>query len=100
MSNVVDIVETAVVVTAVEELVVVDGSLGANITINGVASPPTKVPFITPTKTWIINHNLGYEPQVTILDLLGNKVYAATKASSTQIIVDFEAPAVGSILYR
>jgi hypothetical protein len=36
MSDVVDIVETVVVVTAVEELVVVDSSLGANITINNI----------------------------------------------------------------
>lgn len=51
----------------------------------------------TPLSTWVINHNLGYMPQVTVFSLGGVEVEASiAHLSVNQVQVQFSQPFAGS----
>jgi hypothetical protein len=78
------------------EMSVVDQLVVIN---NGVTIRPPPVAFSIATTPWIINHNLGYVPQVLITDLAGNTLGVEKKITPTQIIVSPNAPATGYVHY-
>jgi hypothetical protein len=50
-------------ISVVEQLVIIN---------NGSAARPQPVIFSVASAPWIVNHNLGYVPQVMVTDLAGN----------------------------
>ena len=50
----------------------------------------------TPSNTWTVNHNMGKNPSVSIIDSSGDEVYGEVKHISTsQLILSFSAPFSG-----
>jgi hypothetical protein len=94
-------VETTIVEAVVEQWTT-EVVVGGNTTIvnNGSSLRPTTVPFVIPTKPWIVNHNLDYLPQVCVTDLAGSQVAIETTITNSQIIVDPAQPMTGYLLYR
>jgi hypothetical protein len=45
-----------------------------------------------PSETWIVNHNLGYRPNVTVTDTLGRTVWGDVQhTSANQVVIEFSA---------
>jgi hypothetical protein len=71
-------------------------------TIVGVQGPPGIVPtFVhtqnTPALSWIINHHLGFKPNIEIADTGGNKLLAQViHVSIFQAIAYFNSPTAGT----
>ncbi|MEM7377590.1 MAG: hypothetical protein AAF460_08805 [Pseudomonadota bacterium] len=60
-------------------------------------NPPLEFP-VTAVLTETINHNLGYRPQVTVLDATGRVVNACSEHTSLfQTVVTFSAPLTGVV---
>lgn len=54
--------------------------------------------FASPLSSWIVNHNLGKEPLVSVLTTGGLEMVADVQHMSVnQLIVNFAAPTVGRI---
>ena len=79
----------------------------------GVTGPPgppgadglsyTAVEYLFPTATnpWIINHNKGYNPNVSVLDLFNREVKACvTYLNLNTIQIDFNAQFSGKAIVR
>jgi hypothetical protein len=69
------------------------------VVIGGNQTRPQPVAFVVPTRPWVINHNLGYQPQVAVVDNLGNQVLAETTITNSQIVINHNQPATGSVIY-
>lgn len=51
----------------------------------------------TPSTEWVINHNLGGQPIVTVVDFAGTQVIGDVKYTSPmQIVIEFTAPLSGT----
>lgn len=67
--------------------------------IQGPVGPRPEFAFSSPSPTgpWIINHNLGFEPDVIVKDLGGNVVQAQLLHTSlNQVITYFNVPQAGT----
>lgn len=52
----------------------------------------------SPSSTWIVNHNLSYNPAVTIVSSSGDVVHGdVTYSGSQQVTVNFSAPFSGRV---
>jgi hypothetical protein len=76
--------------SVIEQLVIIN---------NGNTARPQPVVFAVASAPWIINHNLGYVPQVMVTDLAGNAFGVEKKVTSTQIIISPNSPATGYVHY-
>ena len=71
-------------------------------TIVGVQGPPSIVPVFVytqnlPALTWIINHHLGFKPNIEILDTGGNELLTqVVHVSIDQAIAYFNSPTAGT----
>lgn len=71
-------------------------------TIVGVQGPPGIVPSFdhtqnTPALAWIINHHLGFKPNIEILDTGGNELLTqVVHVSFHQAIAYFNSPTAGT----
>jgi hypothetical protein len=74
----------------VEQLVIIN---------NGDTARPQPVVFSVASSLWVVNHNLGYVPQVMVTDLAGNAFGVEKKVTATQIIVNPIAPTTGYVHY-
>ena len=55
----------------------------------------------TASSTWVVNHNLGIFPRVTVLDDGGNEVLAGvTHTSENQVVIQFGAPFSGRATFN
>ena len=61
---------------------------------------PQSVAFAVPTKPWVVNHNLGYQPLVYVTDNLGGQVLVETTITNTQIVIDHNQTATGFVIYK
>ena len=67
----------------------------------GGTSPPFRHLQSTPSDTWIVNHNLGWQPQDTILSAGSVEVAAEViHASINQCSVHFNTPQSGVAIMR
>lgn len=76
--------------------------LGGQTTIvsSGVDLQPRVVAFNTPTKPWIVNHNLNYIPQTWVTDLAGNLISIEKTVTLDRVTVEPNQPMVGYLYYR
>jgi hypothetical protein len=83
---------TAVINRAGAARVVLVGTQG----VAGAASAGVDFPFLTPSTTWTINHNLGIRPAVQ-LRTVGHVVFAGDVEHPTlnQAVVTFVSPFAG-----
>lgn len=64
-------------------------------------APPTLAEFLTPSKQWIVNHNLGWNPLIAVLSLGNVEVVADVHhVSEDQLIINFAAPFAGRVIAR
>ena len=67
----------------------------------GAAGPPYQHIQSTPSAEWIVNHNLGWMPQITVLNAGGVEVEAQVLHSTiNQARIFFRQPNAGSALVR
>ena len=98
-----DIIEQAIIKLEIVE-VARQGLEVVEVARQGIAgASPINQKFTqpTPASTWIINHNLGYYPQITLLTL-GMEKFDADVAypNINQIVVTMTAPLAGSAIYN
>lgn len=67
---------------------------------NGSNEQPKSAMFGTPTKPWIVNHNLNYVPQAWVTDLAGSQIAIEIVLTVDRITVIPAEPMVGYIYYR
>ena len=81
--------------------------IGVQAPVTAPAPPPTPGPTgssyvhtqATPAATWVINHNLGFFPAITVEDSAGNEVEGAiTYNSANQVTITFSAAFSGRAL--
>lgn len=67
----------------------------------GSGGQPVQVIQSSPSLTWIINHNLGYRPQVQVYTSGGLEVFAEViHTSINQYQVSFVQPSTGFTIYQ
>ena len=55
----------------------------------------------TPAEIWTITHNLNKYPKTTIIDSVGDVVYAkVTHITNNQVTVKFSEPVSGKVLFQ
>ena len=55
----------------------------------------------TPSNTWYVNHNLGYFPDVVIVDSTGEVVYGTiTHINENQLVLSFSAAFSGTAIAK
>ena len=58
-----------------------------------------EIPISTPLDTWVLNHNLGAQPQITLLSVGGKELIAEiVRISDNQALVYFDTPTAGKAI--
>lgn len=80
------------------------GATGADSTVPGPVGPPADTYEHlqnSPTDVWVVNHNFGRNPTVSIVDSAGREVEAdVLHTSLNQVQVSFNLPATGKAIAR